>query len=256
MKPLLLTVLLFISFFFAKANVGCIWTSCKAGITISYVAACQFENQVTVDSILKIFVTELSMRDTTLKFFILIDYRQLSFPGVNLGNFFSLGFDTLREIDNDYIFEYYRNQESISMSKNAGLNTFRSQEVPIDINSTSNKRATKTVGIKIIYDIDYRLGKPNWNDLIKAIVYAAQNSDIIKNEQRRDTVRYNTNGWYVSLPTLDTLAINKIIGRRSQPKEKETVREKPIPNNNHWLFGILGLTAISSIIYFIRQYSR
>ncbi len=233
-----------------------IWTSHNAGITISYVAACNFENTSIVDSILKIIVTQLNRQDTSLKVFILINHRELSFQGENFANFFSIGFDTLREIDNDYIFDYYWNQESISSEKNAGLNKFLSQEIPIDINSTKNKKATKTVGIKIIYDIDYRLGNPVWNDLLKAIVYATKNADTIKNEQRRDTVRYNTNGWYVSLSTIDTFAINKIIGRQSETKKKEIVQEIPKSKNNYWLFGLLGLTVTGVITYVARQYSR
>ena len=244
------------SSFFAKANMDCIWTSHKDGITISYVAACDFESQATVDSILKIIVDQLNRRDTTLKLLVLVNHRQLSFLGGNFANFFSIGLDTLREIDNDYIFDYYWDQESISMSKNGGLNAFRSREVPIDINSTNNKRASKTIGIKIIYDIDYRLGKPDWSDLIKAVVYSVQSFDTIRNEQRRDTVRYNTNGWYVSLLTIDTFAINNIIGRQSKTPKKATVQELPKSKNNYWLFGLLGLTAIGIIIYVVRQYNR
>ena len=234
----------------------CVWTTHKAGITISYVAPCGFGNQSTIDSILKIIIAQLNRQDTSLKVFALVNHRQLSFPSGNFANFFSVGFDTLREIDDDYIFDYYWNQESISTGKNGGLNTFRSQEVPIDINSTSNKKATKTVGVKIIYDIDYRLGKPVWDDLIKTIVYATKNSGIIKREQRRDTVRYNTNGWYVSLLTIDTFAINKIIGRSSEAAMKDIAEEMPKSKNNYWLFGLLGLAIIGVIIYIGRQYSR
>ncbi len=256
MKPLLLTITLLTTSFFAKANMDCIWTSHKTGITINYVTACDFENQATVDSILKIIVDKLNRRDTTLKLFVLVNHRQLSFPGGNFANFFSIGVDTLREIDNAYIFDHYWNQESISTSKNGGLNTFRSQKVPLDINSTNNKKASKTIGVKIIYDIDYRLGKPNWSDLIKAVVYSVQSFDVIKNEQRRDTVRYNTNGWYVSLLTIDTFAINKIIGRQSETQKKATVQESKKSKNNYWLFGLLGMTAIGIIIYVALKYSR
>jgi hypothetical protein len=256
MKTLLLTLFLLTSSFLGKANMPCIWTGHKAGITISYVSSCDFRNQSTVDSILKIIVSQLTGQDTSLKIFVLVSHGELSFPGSSFANFFSIGVDTLRQIDNDYIFDYYWNQESLSARKNGGQNTFKSEEVPIDINRTNNKKAVKTIGVKIIYDIDYRLEKPIWNDLIKAIVYAAKNSDIIKNEQRRDTVRYNTNGWYVSLLTLDTFAINKIIGRQSEHKKKETVQELSKSKNYYWLLGLLGLTVITAIIYTARQYSR
>ena len=256
MKTLLLTIILVTSSFFARANVDCVWTGHNAGIKISYVAPCDFANQSTVDSILKIIVSHLNRKDTSLKVFVLVNHRQLSFPDGNSSNFFSIGFDTLREIDDDYIFEYYGNQESIYMGKNNGLNTFRSQEVPIDINSTDNKKAIKAIGVKIIYDIDYRLGKPIWNDIIKAVVYATKNSDIITNQQRHDTVRYNTNGWYVSLSTIDTFAINKIIGKQSESKKKDIAQEIPKSKKNYWLFGLLGLTLIGLVIYKLRQYSR
>jgi hypothetical protein len=244
------------SFFFAKANTDCIWTSDSAGITISYVAPCDFGNQSTVDSILNVIVSHLKRQDTSLKVLVLLNHRQLSFPDGNFSNFFSIGFDTLREIDDDYIFEYYSNQESISMGKNNGLNTFRSQQVPIDINSTNNKSAIKTLGIKIIYDIDYRLGKPIWNDLVKAVVYATNNSNIVKNEQRQDTIRYNTNGWYVSLTTIDTFAINKIIGRQAEPKKQDIAQETAKSKKYYWLYWLLGLTLIGVVFYKSRQHSR
>ncbi len=231
----------------------CIWTSHKAGITINYVAACKFENQATVDSVLKTILTKLNRQDTSLKIFVLVNHGQLSFAGGDFANFFSIGFDTLREVDNDYIFDFYWNQESISTGKNGGLNTFRSQEVPLDINATNNKKVSKVVGVKIIYDIDYRLGKPVWDQLIKAIVFASKNSDILKSQQHRDTIRYNTNGWYVSLLTMDTSAINKIIGRQIEIKKRQTVEETRKSKNNYWVFGLLGLTAIVVIIYVARQ---
>ncbi len=242
--------------FFAKANIDCIWTSHKSGITISYVAPCNFENQNTVDSILKIVLTQLNRQDTTLKVFVLINHKQLSFPGGNYANFFSIGFDTLREIDNDFIFDYYWNQETISTGKNGGLNTFKSQEAPIDINSTKNKKASKTIGVKIIYDIDYRIGKPVWTDIVNAIVYASKNAVLIKSTQKRDTVRYNTNGWYVSLLTIDTFAINKIIGRHSETTKKAASQELPISKSNYWLFGLSGLAVMCAAFYVTRKYSR
>jgi hypothetical protein len=135
------------------------------------------------------------------------------------------------------------------------MNKFESRLVPIDINSTK-KKSKSNIGIKIIYDRDYRIGKPVWLDIINAIVYASKNAEVIKSTQRRDTVRYNTNGWYVSLLTIDTFAINKIIGRQSETPKKQTVQELPKSKSNYWLFGLLGLTVIGVIIYVTRQYSR
>jgi hypothetical protein len=239
-----------------KANMDCIWTSHKAGVTIKYVAPCDFKNQSTLDSILNKIISVINRQDTSLQIWALINQEQLSFPDAAFSNFFSIGFDTLREIDNDYIFDYYWNRETIASEKNNGLNTFRSRDAPIDISSTKKKNADKAIGIKILYNIDYRLGKLIWADLIKAIIYSAQNPNIIKNQQRRDTVRYNTNGWYISLLTIDTFAINKIIGRQSETSTKETIQELPKSKSNNWLFGLLGLAAIGLIIYVVRQYSR
>lgn len=241
--------------FYAKGNQGCIWTSSKAGITLKYIAPCDFKNQSSLDSILTKILSILNRQDSSLKIYVSIGQSWLSFPGATFSSFFSIGYDTLREIDNDYIFDYYWNQETIASDKNGGLNTFRSREAPIDINSTKNRKANKVVGIKIFYDVDYRLGKPNWDELIKAIVYSSQNPNAIKNQQRRDTVRYNTNGWYVSLLTLDTFAINKIIGRQNETKQKEIVEEKPRSKKIYLLLGLFGLTALGIVVYHSTKYS-
>lgn len=253
MKIAILSIFLFTTSTLAKATVDCIWTVHKAGITIRYIASCNFENQSMPDSILKIVVNELNRQDTSLKVLVVVNDMRLSFPKSAFSNFFSIAIDTLREIDDDYIFNFYWNQVSISTGKNGGLNTFRSQDVPLDINATNNKKARKTVGIKIIYSIDYRLGEPNWNDVIKAIVYASKNLAYIKNNQKRDTVRYNTNGWYVSLVTIDTTTINQIIGRRFEYGKKIEILEPARPNDDYWLFGFLGLTIIGLAIYFVTR---
>jgi hypothetical protein len=255
MRPLLLILTLLTSSFFAKANMDCIWTSHKAGITINYVSACNFENQSTVDSILNRVISLMSRRDTSLKIWVSVSQGQLSFPDKEFSNFFSIGYDTLREIDNDFIFNYYQNTTILSEEANNGINRFDSRLVPIDVNST-NSKSKSIIGIKIIYDRDYRIGEPVWTDIINAIVYAAKNLQVIKSTQKRDTVRYNTNGWYVSLLTIDTFAINQIIGRQSETQKKETAQQMPKSKNDYWLFGLLGLTAIGVIIYVARQYSR
>jgi hypothetical protein len=200
-----------------------------------------------IDSILNIVVQRLNRQDTSLKVLVLINHHTLSFPDTDFADFFSIGFDTLRGIDNDYIFDYYWNQQNISVSKNNGLNKFRSQDVPLDINATSNKNAIKIAGLKILYDIDYRSEKHDWSDLIKAIVYAVQNPDTIKREQRRDTVRYNTNGWYVSLMTIDTVNINKIIGKQKQAQQHVRVPEKS--KTYYWIGALIGFMLLFLVIY-------
>ena len=241
--------------FYAKGNQDCIWTSSKAGVTIKYVAPCNFANQSSLDSILNKIIILINRQDTSLKIWVLISQGQLSFPDGNYSNFFSINYDTLREIDDDYLFNYYQNQTILSEEANNGVNRYESRFVPIDVNST-NRKSKSNVGIKIIYDKDYRIGKPNWSDIINAIVYASKNVEFIRSSQRRDTVRYNTNGWYVSLLTLDTFAINKIIGRQNESKKKEIIEEKPKSKNIYWLLGLLGLTVIGIVVYKSRQHSR
>lgn len=234
---------------YARGNQDCIWTSSKAGITIKYIAPCNFENQNFIDSFLNKVITTLNRQDTSIKFLVMIDYHQLSFPGAKFSNFFSIGFDTLRLIDDDFIFKYYWDKESYEPLP---LNT---KGYPLDINSSTD-RSILQCGIKILYDRSYRVIESDWQDILKMIVYSSNNLNQIKSLQRRDTVRYNTNGWYVSLMTLDTFVINKIIGRQSEEQKKETVQHSPKSNSNYWLYGIFGLAAIGIIIYVVRQYSR
>lgn len=254
MKAFTLLILPLLYCFYAKASMDCIWPSTQAGITLKYVGACNNESKQTVDSILKTIVAQLNKRDTTLKVLVLVNHRQLSFGNDAFSNFFSVAIDTLREIDDDYIFDYYNNKESISMQKNNGLNTFRSQEVPIDINGTYNKNATKKVGIKIIYDLDYRLGAFLWNDLIKTIVFAVQNPDWIKNQQHKHTVRYTTNGWYVALTTIDTLAIHKIIGKQTTLTTKKIVTQVSKPTTRYWPWFLVAVAITGIIIYTTLKY--
>ena len=239
--------------FYAKGNQDCNWTSSKAGVTIKYLAPCDFKNKSTLDSILNKVTSLINRLDTSFKIWVLLNQGQLSFPDSDFSNFFSIGYDTLREIDYDFLFNYYQNQTILSQEANNGVNKFESRFVPIDVNSTIRK-AKSNVGIKIIYDRDYRIGKPDWTDIIKAIVYASKNVELIKSSQKRDTVRYNTNGWYVSLLTLDTFDINKIIGRQNESKQKEIVEVKPI--NIYLLLGLLGLIVFGVVVYKSRQHSR
>jgi hypothetical protein len=235
--------------FYAKGNQDCIWTITRAGVTIQYVAACDFKNQTSADSFLNKLIAALNRKDTSLKFLVFVGHHWLSFPNPKFSNFFSIGYDTLRQLDDNSIFNYYWDKE-----KNEPL-PIDTRNNPIDINSTNDRTITKS-GIKIIYDIDYRMGEPVWQDLIKLIVYASNNLDQIKLLQKRDTVRYNSNGWYVSLLTLDTFQINKIIGRVNEPKHKEIVEEKPKSKNSYLLFGLLGLAVLGLVVYKSRQHSR
>lgn len=256
MKAKGITTFLLATTVFANATVDCVWTSQKAGIAVKYVAPCDLINQSRVDSFLHIVIGHLNRTDTSLKILVLINQHRLNFPGSNNASFFSIGYDTLREIDDDFIFNYYWNETSISTSKNGGLNTFRSKDVPLDINATDADNATKTVGIKIIYNVDYSVDEPVWADLTKAIIYAARNADTVKEQQRRDTVRYFTNGWFVSLLTIDTFAINKIISSPNENEMLANVRAKTVTNYGFMIAGLLGLTLIGVILHVLRKRSR
>lgn len=227
----------------------CIWTSSKKGVTITIVAPCEQKYSLIVDSILNQVLSKLNRKDTTLKILVLVNSERLSYPNSNLSNFISIGFDTLRQIDDEFISDYYFSKEGQIKKK------FPKLSEPLDINST-NSDTSKDVGIKIIYRLDYRQGEPNWSDIEKLIKYSEEHLEDVKRNQKRSDVRYDYNGWYVSLLTIDTVAINKIIGRQSETPKKEPIQEVPKSKSNYWLFGLLGLTAIGVIIYVARQYSR
>lgn len=218
-------------------------------MTIQYVAACNYKNHNLADSFLNKVIAALNRKDTSLKLLVLIGHNLLSFPNSKTSDFFSIGYDTLREIDADFIFDYYWRKE------NNGTVPINSRNNPIDINSTKDK-VKSTIGIKIIYDRDYRIEEPDWQNLFRMIVYAANNLDQVKLLQKRDTVRYYANGWYVSLLTLDTFQINQIIGRVKEPIQKEIVDHKPKSKNNYLLFGLTGLAVLGIVVYKIRQYKR
>ncbi len=255
MKTSILTVIFILTICFAtKANQDCIWTSSKSGLTIHLEASCDFKNQILLDSIVNKAILLLNRQDTSLKILVFVSHRRLFFPNEEFTNFFSIAYDTLRQIDVDYIFNYYWNQEGISTSKNSGINTFESKKAPLDINST-NRKSTKEVGIKIFYDKDYRLGSLNWADIVKAIVYAAKNADRIKKEQVRDTVRYYTNDWYVSLVMLDTLSIKKILGKEPA---KNLKKKNVVANTNNFYFVIAGIGLLFITVLFLvrRKHNR
>ena len=107
-----------------------------------------------------------------------------------------------------------------------------------------------------MYAKDYRIGNPEWTEIMNAIDYASKSVETIKATQKRDTVRYNTNGWYVSLLTIDTFAIYKIIRQQNILKHTELVQEKLKAKNNFWLICFLGLTVMGVGVYKFRQHSR
>lgn len=253
MKSNIIGVFLLISSTFARGTVDCIWTSQKEGILIKYIASCDSKYKTTIDSFLNVVVEQLRRQDTSLKILVFVNNRSLHFPGSTNSYFYSIAFDTLRDIDNDFIFDYYGNQTSISAAKNGGFNTYRSQDTPLDINVTNSKDASKLVGIKIFYAVDYHAEGPIWTDLMKGIIYSATYPNLIKEQQRRDTVRYFTNGYYLSLLTIDSFAINKIIGKKAIKAEKVDEKNMTGVNFNYLFLGLAIVVVLWIGVHFFKK---
>jgi hypothetical protein len=234
---------------FARQNRHCNWNVSKAGITLRYTGSCDKQNQSALDSVLNKILSTLKGRDTSLKILVLINQKELSLNDAMSSNFISMGYDTLRPIDNSYILQYYSDQETISTKQNHGFNTFNTRQTPVDINATKGN-STNEIGIKIIYDKD----EPVWSEIINAIIYAAKNVESIKASQRRDTVFYSVNGWHVSLVTLDPARISKILGR---PEAVAAVHadNKKSSGPNYFIFITIALVIIAALII-IRKVTR
>ena len=221
MRSIILIVIFNLTFsLFAKANRDCIWTSSKNGVTISFVAPCDPKYRLFIDSILNNILTELNRPDTTLQILVLVNSEKITYSVSHFTNFISIGFDTLRPIDDNFVFDYYWKKQGISMANNNGINNFESRLDPLDINSSYSKTLNQ-VGLKIIYNREYRLGGPIWSDIEKLISYASRNVEIIKQNQKRDTVHLTHNDWYLSLLSIDTLNINNILGNETVIKSED-----------------------------------
>lgn len=245
MKTFFLNIaFLFLFSFSTRANVDCIWESSQSGVTIRYVAPCNF-TPAYLDSFLARTLVALGRRDTTLKVLVLVNNGRLSFSGTAFSSFISVGYDTLRDIDDSYIFNYYWGRES------GGSIPFDTKNSPIDINSSGNK-TSNSIGIKIIYDRDYRQGDPDWNELSRLIIYAVNNVDTVRRFQTRDTVRYNTNGWYVSLLTLDTFTINNAL--KEGHSSKDVMPAGPASDLSKRFLLIAGFSALAlGILILLRR---
>lgn len=224
-----------------RANMDCIWTSSKAGVTIRFIAPCDQKYKSYVDSLLNNILKKINRKDTTLQILVLINDAKLSYPDAQFTNFTSIGFDTLRQIDDEFVSDYY-------FSKNGDIEKkFSKRFEPLDINATLGD-TIRQVGIKIIYRRDYKLGEPDWTEIQNLILYATQNLDLIKKTQIRNNVRYDFNGWYVSLMSIDTLSIKKIIQDASIQKKQLTTITKNYSNYQIW--GIVGLLLIIALFMF------
>ncbi|MFT3912088.1 MAG: hypothetical protein QM737_21865 [Ferruginibacter sp.] len=230
-----------------KADMACVYTSYKAGITLKYVAECDFKNQATLDSILNLIVEQIKGLDTNSKVLVLVDFMRLSFSNEPSPWFASIAFDTLREIDNNFIFDYYWNKEQ------HGCIPCDTRHNPISINSTNKTDPEKTIGLKIIYDNYDHSGFPIWADLVKMVVYSVKYPGIIKREQNDDTVRFNTNGWYVSLLTIDTIFINKILGKQEIQETEKLASTKEV--SSLWLLILLCFVSSLLITASVKKHS-
>lgn len=186
----------------------CVYTASKSGIKVRFTSPCFSEKyQTFIDS----FVTQLALKikriDTSYHILVLINFEHLYYGFSGITDYFtSIGVDTLREMNSNFINDYcYDRYGSSDQSKPS----------PLNINATDYKNASKEIGVKIIYNIDYRK-KINWTEVEKLISYSALDFKKIKTTQHIDTVIHYS--WYVTLPTLDTTTINQIMGRfQSQP---------------------------------------
>lgn len=209
--------------FSAKANVDCIYTANKSKITLRFTSPCFSEkNQSFIDS----FVTQLAIKinrvDTSYDILVLVNVEHLYYGFSGSPDYFtSIGVDTLRELNSDFINKYYYSKY---------VSTEESKHRPLDINATNDKRASKKVGIKIIYNIDYRK-KIDWTEVEKLIHFAVFDFRKIKSNQQVDTVKHYS--WYVTLLTLDTAEINQIMGRfqshPTQTLDKKAAKRNSIP---------------------------
>lgn len=200
--------------FIAKANLDCVWTVKGKGITVSYLAPCEDKHKEYLDSVFQKILQRTRRIDTTVKILVLVNNAPLSYPGGKMTYFKSLGIDTLRSIDQGSISDFYFTKEKQSVQQHNGLNYYKSRMIPLDINYNPHD-TSRDIGIKIIYKTNPGTNTPNWTDIEDLIRYAVSNKSSIEKLQRRDTVNFDYNNWYLSLVTLDTFQINSIIRGKS-----------------------------------------
>ncbi|MFN8306149.1 MAG: hypothetical protein U0T79_05305 [Ferruginibacter sp.] len=229
----------------AKGNMDCVYTASKSGITVRFTSPCfSAKYQVFIDSIVNYLAIKIKRLDTTIKIWVLVNFEHLYFDFSGSPNYFtSLGVDTLREINSDYISDYCTPRYGSSL---------QSKLRPLDINATDEKNASKEIGVKIIYNADYRK-EIDWTEIEKLITYSAFNFAKIKTTQVRDTVRHYS--WYVSLLTLDTFTINKIVGRQSESWQVVNFQENSNSNSNYWIWVIIPVIILGLMAYYCRQHS-
>jgi len=225
----------------------CIWTSSSKGVTLRFLAPCSQKYQMFADSILSQILNRLNRKDTSNKILVLVNTERLSYPNTNFSNFISIGFDTLRQIDESFINDYYFGKEGQIKRR------FPNLPEPLDINLTDSD-TSKEVGIKIIYRLDYRIGKENWVDIEKLIKYSEENREDIRKTQKRSNVRYDYNGWSVSLLTIDSLTTKNILLKKDSQNKQLVTSTKYL--SQLLISSFIGLLLIVILIIIKRKHSR
>jgi len=224
------------------ANMDCLWTSSRKGIYLEYVAPCEQNYKKFVDSILRQIVSELNRKDTTQKIEVYVNSQSLFYRETSNSNFIAISYDLLGRMNDEAIFKYYWDKQ---MKYSIEFNT---RLTPVDINF-SKDTTKQEFGTKIIFNTDYRLGEPNWNDLRKLIIYSINNITEIKTTQIRDTIGHCCNGYFVSLLTIDSTQIKNIL----YPKPIKKVTSDDF-NNFYLVIIILTITIIATRLI-IRKHS-
>lgn len=220
---LIIPALILIVAFSVKANMDCIYTNSRSAITVRFTSPCFSEKyRHFIDS----FVTQLAVKinrvDTSYRILVLLNLEHLYYGFSRSPDYFtSLGVDTLREMNSNFISEYRYGRYS---------STEQSKSNPLDVNATNDKNASKEIGIKIVYNNNYRQ-ETNWAEIEKLVSFSALEYNRIKSTQHVDTARHYS--WYVTLPTIDTTALNIIMGRfqkqSNHTSDKKMVTEKSVP---------------------------
>jgi len=83
MRTFTLIITFVLTFTFAKGNVDCIWESRKSGVWIRYIAPCDFQTPIFLDSFINKTVLFLNRQDTSLKILVLVGNgkQKFSLPG-------------------------------------------------------------------------------------------------------------------------------------------------------------------------------
>jgi hypothetical protein len=249
MKTLLIISALILTVSFsAKANMDCVYTASRSGIAVRFTSPCfSTKYQSFIDSFVNQLALKINRVDTSYHILVLVNFEHLYYGFSGSPEYFtSLGVDTLREMNSNFINDYCYGRYG---------STDQSRPHPLDINATDDKSASKEIGVKIIYNIDYRK-KINWTEIEKLISFSALDFKKIKSTQQIDTVRHYS--WYITLPTLDTTTINQIIGRfqsqANQPSDKKMAKENQIPYKP-MIISVIGLLLLTAV-YKLRKQQR